>query len=278
MFFGFKPYVSVAKRRANAEKSQAKLQQKLGRPLQSVQSQGRKMVKNWWGIAWNKNLESYSDFSNRLPRGRSYLSNGSVLDLHVTAGKISALVQGSNRTPYKIEVTISPLSSKVRKHLINACAGKLQDMRQLLEGRFPEELGREFLSKGKGLFPSDKEIHFECSCPDWANLCKHVAATLYGVGVLLDTKPELLFTLRGLSLEDLVGRLVKTETAALVAKTTKRKVKAKDVLDLDDSAISKLFAIDLVENHDASHALSPKAGKAKKVGRAKKRYARKPRA
>jgi uncharacterized Zn finger protein len=245
MYFGFKPYVSVAERRSNAEKGRGNLEKKLGRPLNPVQSKGRKLALQWWGIAWNKNLESYSDYANRLPRGRSYLGNGSVLDLHIEAGKIFGMVQGSDTSPYEIKIEISQLHDKVLKNLVSACKGKLQDVRELLEGKFPQELGSQFLSKGTGLFPSNKEIRIKCDCPDYAELCKHAAASMYGVGVLLDSQPELLFALRGIDLDDFVGDLVQSETKSMVQKA-KIPSKQSGVLDLDDSSLSALFGLDVV--------------------------------
>lgn len=242
-YFNFKPYVPVAKRRAQAETGKSRLEKKLGRQLQPVRSEGRKLAQTWWGKAWNQNLESYSDYANRLPRGRSYLSNGSVLDLQITQGKITALVQGSDSSPYEICITIAPLAAQHRKTLTKACAGKLQDVQQLLAGKFPTELGQLFLTKGKGLFPANKEIHIQCDCPDWAGLCKHAAATLYGVGVRLDQSPELFFTLRGLAMEEMIGHVVQKEAQALAHKADHADLTG--TLVMDDNALAQLFDIDL---------------------------------
>ena len=183
---------------ATAEKARSK-----GQTLQPVVLQGRTIAKNWWGKAWCQNLAGYADYDTRLPRGQRYVRSGAVVDLKMQKGKILARVQGTRRTPYKVEVRISPLSEERCQEIISRCTQRIDSLESLVSGNFPEELKDVFLGQG-GLFPTPREISFTCSCPDWANMCKHVAATLYGVGARLDQDPMLFFTLRGVEAEKMV--------------------------------------------------------------------------
>ena len=170
--------------------------------------EGNKIAKAWWAQAWNKNLESYADYSNRIGRGRSYVRSGAVLDLSISPGEVSALVQGTGRDPYKIAVRIDPLSKKKWEAITEKCSHKIGNLEDLASGKFPQELMEMFTSKGEGLFPSPKEIHFDCSCPDWASMCKHVAAALYGIGARFDDDPTLFFLLRDIDFKDLLKKSV----------------------------------------------------------------------
>ena len=192
-WYSFRPYVSVAERRRQAAQT-AKKMAKGGRTLSPVQLTGRAIARTFWGKSWCANLESYSDYANRLPRGRSYVRNGSVIDLRLDAGKVSALVQGSSL--YKIEIGITALPRKAWEQFTSRCAGKVTNLLDLLQGRLSKEILQEIATPGTSLFPAPKEIKLSCSCPDWADMCKHVAAVLYGVGARLDEKPELFFTLQ----------------------------------------------------------------------------------
>ena len=200
-WYGFRPRPTVAARKAKVEKHLAAAgKKKLA--YDPVRIEGRTIARSFWGKAWNLNLESYSDYENRLPRGRSYLSSGQVLDLKVGAGRIDALVMGSQL--YRVEVRISPLPPARWKALRAACAGKIGSLLELLQGRLSEQVMEVVTRHGAGLFPSPREITKSCSCPDWADLCKHLAAVLYGVGARLDRQPELLFLLRGVDHLDLI--------------------------------------------------------------------------
>ncbi|MCI7131708.1 MAG: hypothetical protein MSA09_14395 [Lachnospiraceae bacterium] len=174
-----------------------KKEAKKGNVLEPVIVQGRMIAKNWWGKAWCDNLEQYADFESRLDRGKRYVRTGAVLDLKIQKGKILARVQGTRKTPYKVEIRISPLSEEKCQHIIDKCGKKLENVEALMAGNFPEEMQELFQGKD-GLFPTPREISFSCSCPDWALMCKHVAAALYGVGVRLDEQPLLFFELRGI--------------------------------------------------------------------------------
>lgn len=161
----------------------------------------------WWGQAWNRNLENYADFSNRLPRGKSYLRSGMLQGLCVDnayQGDIMGLVQGSRRKPYEVLVRIQPLGKEKWQHIVGLCENKIAHVATLLESRFSPELGAIFLNQKFGLFPAPGEIVMACTCPDWSHMCKHVATTLYAIGAKLDTNPALLFELRGVDIYDLL--------------------------------------------------------------------------
>jgi len=193
-FYGWRPYVPAATRRAQAAKKAAKLE-KAGRKLTPVKVEGRAIAKTFWGKAWCHHIESFSDYENRLPRGRTYARNGSILDLQITKGAISALVMGSSL--YELTFTIKPLENSRWDAIKSRSTGQIDSLVELLQGRFSDAVMRVITDRDNGLFPSPAEIKKECSCPDWAGLCKHLAAVLYGIGARLDEKPELLFLLRG---------------------------------------------------------------------------------
>lgn len=255
---GFAPYVSKAERMAQAEKAKARLLKK-GVDLQPIVLGGHAIAHTWWGKAWNQNLERYADYSNRLPRGRSYVRNGSVLDLKIEAQKVTAVVAGSRPKPYDVAIKIKPLGKKVEQALMAKSRAALDSMQALLSGEFPAELQNEFLAEGAGLFPSPREIEFSCSCPDWASMCKHVAASLYGVAARLDEKPELFFVLRGIKIDDFVGRMVKRESEKMLRKA---KVKTGRVIAAKDSEVSAMFgiALDSATTEDGSKTLRPDTG------------------
>lgn len=230
-------YVPVAERRATAAKEVAKLKKK-GQEFNPVVISGRQIAHTFWGKAWCDNLESYSDYENRLPRGRTYVRNGSVLDLQVKKGEINALVSGSSI--YKVHITISPTPEKKWKTIVSTCAGKIDSLIELLQGKFSKSVMETIASKQSGLFPHPEEIKLKCSCPDYATLCKHVAATLYGVGARLDEKPEELFVLRHSDHHELIQA---AETIGTLKPKTKSTQKT-----LDDTELSNIFGIDLGES------------------------------
>lgn len=237
---GWPVYVSVAERRARNEDAVARLRKKHP-DIKPVVVTGRKLAKTWWGEAWNKNLEHYADFAYRIDRGRSYVRHGAVLDLTLVRGKVQALVQGSRAKPYQVDVAIKPLVPSVWHAVSEACQGALGSLSDLLQGHFPKELGTLFTTPGQGLFPAPQELDLQCSCPDWATLCKHVAATLYAVGVRLDDDPRLFFELRGVSVEELVSQAV-TEKADKLVKNAGGKSR-RAMSDEDD--LRSVFGIDL---------------------------------
>lgn len=235
----FPASMTVGERKAKAMQAAEKLGRKLN--LDPVLIEGPLAV-TWWGKAWNRNLEGYADYSNRLPRGRSYARHGSVIDLRIEAGSVSALVQGSQSRPYEVKISIAAMDANSRALLVGACAGKLASTEALLEGRFPEDMTLLLTAEKTGLFPRPGGIRFSCSCPDSASLCKHVAAALYGVGARLDRDPSHFFRLRKIELDDLVSHAVKEETQKLLqAKAAGESV----LMDEGDGELAALFGIDL---------------------------------
>jgi uncharacterized Zn finger protein len=210
--WGFKPYVSVAEKRHLAKKA-AKSLEKKGQKLNPVSVDGRSIARSFWGEAWCENLESYSDYENRLPRGRSYVRNGSVVDLQIAPGVINALVSGSDL--YRITITIKPVKQFEWKALKTECAGRVGSLMDLLQGKLSAHVMEIITRRETGLFPKPAEIMLDCSCPDWAGMCKHVAATLYGVGARLDESPELLFVLRGADHLELVTTATESVTTGV---------------------------------------------------------------
>ncbi|MEZ0389374.1 MAG: SWIM zinc finger family protein [Verrucomicrobium sp.] len=157
----------------------------------------------FWGKAWNKNLEAYSDFSNRLPRGRTYLRKWAVMDLLIEKGEITSTVQGSDL--YDVRITIKPLASTRWASLKEDCVGRIGSLVELLGGKLNDQILHQVTDQANGLFPGPREIQINCSCPDYAGLCKHAAATLYGVSCRLDDDPSLFFKLRGVDAGELIG-------------------------------------------------------------------------
>ena len=204
MYFdwGWKPRTSVAQQRRKAERETAKLAKK-GRELAPVVIVGRKIAHTFWGTAWCRNLESYSDYANRLPRGRSYVRNGLVLHLEIVRGSVTALVSGSSL--YKVSISISSVSKAHWDSIRDDSAGAIDSLVELLQGRLSTSVMERISRQHTGLFPAPREITFTCSCPDVASMCKHVAAVLYGVGARLDAQPELLFRLRHVDEKDLIA-------------------------------------------------------------------------
>ncbi len=201
--YGFRPYVPVAERRRKAERAMAKLAKK-GQVIKPVQLEGRTIARTFWGKAWCDNLESYMDYANRLPRGRTYVRNGSVVHLDIRPGAIEAAVSGSEL--YRVTISIAAAAKAKWKRLCHECAGGIGSLVELLQGRFSDHVMAILTRRDTGLFPTPAEIKLQCSCPDWATMCKHVAAVLYGVGARLDHSPELLFTLRSVNHEELITR------------------------------------------------------------------------
>jgi uncharacterized Zn finger protein len=204
MGWGFyAPYVPVAQRRAKALRAARRLAAK-GKQVSPIEVAGRVIASTFWGKAWCDNLESYSDFSNRLPRGRTYVRNGSVVDLQIEPGKITSMVSGSHL--YRIAIQIQPLNRPHWKKLKEQCGAGIASVVELLQGRLSTSVMAVVTSHDNGLFPAPAEIEMSCSCPDWAGMCKHIAATLYGVGNRLDREPELLFKLRQVDHLELIAQ------------------------------------------------------------------------
>jgi uncharacterized Zn finger protein len=228
--YGWRPYVPVAQRRREAQRELEKLRKK-GLIVQPISIDGRAIAKTFWGKAWCENLESYSDFENRLPRGRTYARNGSVVHLEIQPGKISARVSGSEL--YSVEITISSLSDPHWKCVKGQCAGQIGSLVELLQGRLSKSVMDVVTQLDGGLFPKPAEIKMKCSCPDWAGMCKHVAAVMYGVGARLDNKPELLFLLRKVDHLELIAGAVDSESVVNSARSKgKKTIAAGDLADV----------------------------------------------
>jgi uncharacterized Zn finger protein len=240
-YFEWRPYVSVAQRRRQAEKEVARLKKK-GQSIDPVKIEGRTIAHSFWGKSWCANLERYSDFETRLPRGRTYVRNGSVVDLQVTKGKVTAMVAGSEL--YEIEIAIAPVKPAHWKSVCRDCAGSIDSLVELLQGRMAKGVMDRVCREGDGLFPAPREIKLSCSCPDWADMCKHVAAALYGIGARLDAKPELLFVLRGVEAQDL---LAGAGGDLMIAKP---KPGAAKVLAEDD--VAALFGLEMAGSTDTA--------------------------
>jgi uncharacterized Zn finger protein len=230
----WKRYTPVSEIRLKSEKAIAKAI-KAGRDIQPVRVLGRTIASTFWGKSWCKNLEAYSDFSNRLPRGRSYLRNSSVIDLKIESGKVLALVVGSSL--YQVEIGIAPVQATRWKSLVQECTGSIASLVDLLQGKFSKTVMESMCQAESGLFPAPKDIRLNCSCPDWATMCKHVAAVLYGVGARLDQEPELLFTLRQVKASDLV-----TQATEFSATRSRKPVRTKV---LDHSLLTDIFDLEI---------------------------------
>jgi uncharacterized Zn finger protein len=230
----FHPYVPVAARRAQAAREVAKLKKK--RAVTPVVIKGRQIAQSFWGKAWCDNLERYSDFATRLPRGRTYVRNGSVIDLRIECGRLRALVSGSEI--YEVDISIAITRPARWKAICGDCAGSVGSLIELLQGKLSTNVMERVCRESDGLFPAPGEIKLSCSCPDSADMCKHVAAVLYGVGARLDAAPELLFTLRGVDRAELVS------AAGTDARMTRSGAKSERVLaDVD---VAALFGLDIV--------------------------------
>lgn len=250
-YYGYPRYVSVAEKKARARRKLEQLRKKHP-DMRPVVIEGSALVRTWWGKAWNRNLEKYADYANRIGRGRSYVRHGAVLDLQIRPGQVRALVQGSRRSPYTVTMKIKPVSKSIWKQIRAACAGQLASLQELLEGRFPKGLMELFTAKGSGLFPAPKEIDFDCNCPDWAYMCKHVAATLYGIGTRLDEDPGLFFVLRKVKMEDLITQAVRDRSARLLGQAKKKTSRV-----IDDADLGEVFGIDLDAAADRDREVKP---------------------
>lgn len=221
-------YYKPKKKKVDPNKQIEKLRKK-DPDIQPVIIEGRKIAKTWWGTAWIQNLESYADYSNRIGRGKSYVRTGSVVDMRIHEGHISALVQGTRAKPYSVDIHILPINEAKWKKITKKTSSSIDSIEALLEGKFPDDAKELLTMKNSGLFPSPKEISFDCSCPDWANMCKHVAAVLYGVGARLDDDPSLLFKLRKIDINEIISKSLSDNVDKLLkAKGDKSRVMDED--------------------------------------------------
>ena len=266
MWNDWAPYVPVARRRQQAKKKMQALRKK-GIDIQPIEIAGRRIAKTFWGEAWCDHLESFSDFENRLPRGRTYVRNGSVCHLAIKKGKVEAKVSGSEI--YAIRVRIKTLPAKKWGAVKRRCSGQIGSLLELLRGDLSDNIMQVVTDRQQGLFPLPGEISFDCDCPDWAVMCKHVAAVLYGVGARLDQDPALLFRLRGVNHDELID-----VDAQVAVPTAARRGGAKRLASDD---LGDVFGIDLAteetgktDEPEVSPSSATKVkGKAKKTTSAK---------
>jgi uncharacterized Zn finger protein len=234
-YFGWHPYVPVAERRKQAQRRLTQLRKK-GKSIAPVMIEGRTIANSFWGKSWCVNLERYSDYATRLPRGRSYVRNGSVVDLQIAKGTVAAMVSGSDL--YSVKISIAPVKAAHWKTICRDCSGTIDSLVELLQGKLAKGVMDRVCREGDGLFPAPREIALSCSCPDWADMCKHVAAVLYGVGARLDQKPQLLFVLRGVDESELLagaGQALPLTKAPPVQNV------------LDDGDVAALFGLEMAE-------------------------------
>jgi uncharacterized Zn finger protein len=263
-YYEWPPYVSVAERRRKAANELAKLKRR-NQSVSPVTIAGRQIAQSFWGKSWCTNLERYSDYENRLPRGRSYVRNGSVVDLQYAKGKISAMVSGS--ALYTVTVTIAPIATTRWKAICRDCAGAIDSLIELLQGHLSKGVMDRVCREGDGLFPASEEIKLSCSCPDWADMCKHTAAVLYGIGARLDEMPALLFKLRGVNENEL---LANAGHELLLKKPVPATTKV-----LDDSDVAGLFGLEMAEvvksgiasGRERAHPRKPSKGPKTHVGK-----------
>ena len=257
--------MSVAERRYQALKEMDKLRKK-GMDIQPIEIQGRRIAGTFWGKGWCGHIESFSDYANRLPRGRTYVRNGSVCHLDITRGKIEAIVSGSDL--YNVTIEIEPLAAKKWRKVKRRCAGQIGTLLELLLGKLSDSVMEVVTDRTEGLFPLPKDISLDCDCPDWAVMCKHVAAVLYGVAARLDEKPELLFLLRGVDHEELIS----AETGAVAGSVVRSGGTGRRIADGD---ISDVFGIEIAPDEPArpsrKKAVAAKAAKKKKARKAAKK-------
>ena len=228
--------------------SAAELRKKAKESLSAAKKRGRKyepivakikrgeICTSWWGHAWCNNLERYADYASRLDRGKGYVRSGAVVDLQIHDGHVSAKVQGRRKTPYNVDIRIGRLSEEVIQSIMDRCSLRIDSMEKLVSGEFPEELKDIFTEKG-GLFPSPKEISFSCSCPDWAVMCKHVAAVMYGIGIRFDENPFYFFNLRGIDVERFINVALESRVEQMLENADSR---SERIIDAD---LSELFGV-----------------------------------
>lgn len=212
---------------------------KKGRAYEPIIARTRRgpLCESWWGQAWCDNLERYADYASRLERGKGYVRSGTVVDLQIHDQRVEARVQGRRKTPYKVEIRIGRLSEENCQRIIDRCNRKIESIEKLVSGEFPEELKDIFTEEG-GLFPSPREISFSCSCPDWAVMCKHVAAVMYAIGIRFDENPFYFFGLRGIDVDRFIDVALENRVELMLKNAD---CKSERILDMSDA--SMLFGV-----------------------------------
>lgn len=264
---GWDPYVPVAQRKRMAQQ-EAKRRLKKGQSLAPIQITARKIATTFWGTAWCDNLGHYSDYANRLPRGRTYARNGSIVDLQIKPGKITALVAGSS--PYDVKITIKKLDARRWNQLRKDCAESIHSLIDLMRGKLPDDVLRRLTDPNKGMFPAPREIRLSCNCPDGASLCKHLAAVLFGVGHRLDNEPDLFFQLRGVNQQDLI-------TEALSNQSVNTALGLDQESAIDSGDLESIFGIDLATSGQETKPSSKRKATKKRSPKLTKKKATKKR-
>ena len=237
--YGYYSQPTIGELKARAGRSIAAMRNK-GRDVRPIIVEGRAIAKTWWGKAWCDNLTRYADFASRIARGKRYVRAGCVLDLVIVRGHVSALVQGTRKDPYQVEVEVRPLPPARVEALTRSCTARAANLEALTEGRFPEELKDALFNRDAGIFPSPAEISFACSCPDFARLCKHVASALFAVGTRLDDEPLLFFELRGIDTSSFVRKAIEQKIGDMLANAD---APSPRILRIDDDALTELFGV-----------------------------------
>lgn len=253
---GWPRYVSVADRKVEAAKIVARLKKAGEKVAPVIPREGRKLAHSFWGESWCRNIESYRDMDYRLERGRSYVRSHSVIDLLIKEKRVTARVNGSEL--YNVVIDFSCLKKRVWNNIVRRCSGEIDSVVELLSGELPKNVLKLVTEKGTGLFPSPDEIEFDCDCPDYATVCKHVAATLYGIGIRFDEAPDLFFRLRGVDYRELVAEASKNLAGSLPSSE-----------DLSSDELSKLFGIEFDESLSIAKK-EPSSSRSKKKQRVKK--------
>ncbi len=233
------------------------------RPANGIKAQsGRQFGKTWWASKWLAALERLVD-SGRLTRGRSYARSGQVLNLDVKPGRVDARVQGSRPSPYRVQIEIKPLTAAEWERVADAMAGQAIFAAKLLAGEMPANIEEAFAAAKVGLFPANRgDLKTECSCPDWSNPCKHIAAVYYLLGEQFDADPFLLFRLRGKSRDEVMAMLRARRTVApskhtAPATAARPKRAAEPVVPLEDSLDRFWDAPDSLEDFQVAARPAP---------------------
>ena len=252
----YPPYMSVTEKKAQGARALAKLLKKSRRTAEPVEITHRKrqLTTTFWGKAWADNLERYADLANRLPRGRAYLRNGSVLDLAIAGGRVEAYVAGSEL--YRVTIAIAPMAKTRWRRIVTRCTGRIASLVGLLRGELSDDVLAVLTHARDGLFPEPREMTLDCSCPDRAGVCKHLAAVLYGVGIRLDARPGLFFVLRRVDQAELLSSATAGAVSRARPATGKR---------IADDRLSAVFGIELEDAPPAGARRAP--GPSRRGGR-----------
>ncbi len=261
----YSEYVPVAVRRAQAKKAMQKLRKKIGN-VHPVEIEGRAIARSFWGKQWCEHMESFHDFHNRLERGRRYARNGSICHLEIQSCKIKAIVSGSEL--YNVTVDVDALARTTWENIVSQCQGQIGSMLELLQGKLSGEVMTVVADREEGLLPQPGEIKFSCDCPDYATMCKHVAAVFYGIGNRLDERPELLFLLRDADAEELISAEFTAPASAAGEET------------LAEDQLADIFGIELDDDTAKATKATKKTSKKRTVkstkGKATARSCKKP--